>query len=604
MKTTATSWKTLRAALWLALAASACGGGPGGPTGGTGHLHAALAGAATTHDVTEVHYRVVAGGSPCTAAAVAQMTIALRADVIPGADGGSGVAFADAFFVLAPGMYHVCAAPLAGAAPSADCAAVEGDATVTAEGSADLVLVSQCRGPDNGGVDVVTALNDPPVLIDLSVTPSKFVALGDTATIAAVARDPDGDALAFAFTVVSAPAGSTAPVVPIGPPNVPGPPQQTGHATFAPDVIGDYMLSVKVTDTHGASASLSFPIHGIDAALFDIVDLGSVIPDSLQTIAYGINNLGTAVGMSLNGCCAQAFETGRSPLYLPYPPITYALGINDAGTVVGDVDISAGGGCYEAMTFNSTSGPTLRGLLPGFPCSQGIAINNLDDIVGDAESPATQTTKAFLSSQTAMVDLGTLGGDSFALGINNARTVVGYSVPTGFTPPPNDPYRVGHAFAWTGGLGMRDLNDPSLVRGVQDGPLYKASAINASGQIVGYAAHPGGVLRSFRLDPDGDAYDFVDLGALGGFSYPLAMNSAGVAVGIDASAPGAALFNGSQALNLHAALPLSEQSHWTLGAATGINDSCQIVGYGQHDGTTTRAFLLTPRPRFHCPGQP
>src|ERR1700722_15652876 len=73
-------------------------------------------------------------------------------------------------------------------------------------------------------------------------------------------------------------------------------------------------------------------------------------------------------------------------------------------------------------------------------------------------------------SRYSLVDLGTLGGPtSYATGINNAGTVVGYAA-TGTGQS--------HAFLWRGGA-MRDLG---VLPG---GSNSRANAINNRGQIVG-----------------------------------------------------------------------------------------------------------------------
>ena len=73
-----------------------------------------------------------------------------------------------------------------------------------------------------------------------------------------------------------------------------------------------------------------------------------------------------------------------------------------------------------------------------------------------------------------MTDLGTLGGDSFAAGLNGVGYVVGRS---------DD-----RAFLWRGGA-MADLND--LLPAGSGWELYYATGINDSGQITGGAVMNG-----------------------------------------------------------------------------------------------------------------
>jgi uncharacterized membrane protein len=355
----------------------------------------------------------------------------------------------------------------------------------------------------------------------------------------------------------------------------------------------------------------------LDPALFDVQDLGA-LSEQGATIARGINNAGSVVGYSLNGasCCSQAFDTARNPMFIfPATPITNAFAINPAGVVAGALDISAGDGCFEAMTFTTNTGLAPIGVLHGYPCSQGLAIDQREDVVGFAGDGVQQ--RAFLRSWRgpALIDLKTLGGDSSAFGVIDVtgnQTVVGSSVPADYIPP-GDPWRIGHAFVWHEDSGIRDLNDlsffpgpapqmPVLLGGVE---LLKAAAIVTIGHIFGHAAFADGTIHAFHLDPNPGSYDFFDLGTLpgAGVSYALAANDALTAVGgaVTSSGNTAALFLGGTVVDLQGTLGVFDGLHWRLAEATGININCDIVGWGTHDGAT-RAFKLTPRPGFRCPG--
>src|SRR5262245_5331753 len=68
------------------------------------------------------------------------------------------------------------------------------------------------------------------------------------------------------------------------------------------------------------------------------------------------------------------------------------------------------------------------------------------------------------------IDLGTLGGTSEALAINDSGQIVGGSL--------IGPQGPEHAFSWTPAGGMIDL-------GTLGGNFARAYAVNASGQVVG-----------------------------------------------------------------------------------------------------------------------
>jgi hypothetical protein len=215
-----------------------------------GKLSAALQFPLTHHDVISVRFDVMAAGGGCDDAALASKTIPLESEPLPASVAGPGSGmhqFADGLFVLAPGSYLVCATPLTGSGPSAECGRAQNTATVVAGQTAEVLLVSQCQGKPNGGLDVVVALNDPPQITGLDLTPSKFITTCEQATLAVTATDPDGDAISYVWAVLSGPEGSS--LHPGG-----------TTATFS-GPAGDYLLAITASDVHGASTMLTFPVH-------------------------------------------------------------------------------------------------------------------------------------------------------------------------------------------------------------------------------------------------------------------------------------------------------------------------------------------------------
>ncbi len=131
-----------------------------------------------------------------------------------------------------------------------------------------------------------------------------------------------------------------------------------------------------------------------------------------------------------------------------------------------------------------------------------------------------------------MHDLGTLPGGtySYAYGINSSGLVVGESYTSG------DSW---HAYLYSGS----SMHDLGTLPGGYDSAAY---GINQSGVIVGDAENSAGQWRAI-VDIDGSMEDLNNL--------------------------------------------ISPTSGWSLTAATAINDSGQIVGYGSNGD-----FLLTPMP--------
>jgi hypothetical protein len=198
-------------------------------------------------DVVAIRVKVVAATSDCSSPALQEKIGVIRPDVVL----SPAHPVADAFFVLAPGSFRVCATPLSavmGLVPSATCAPAESVAMVMAEVTTEIVLTSQCKGTPTGGLDVLAELNRPPMITDLVLAPSKLVLVGNRVDIEVTAADPDRDFLSFEFTQVSGPAPAS--LMSVG-----------SHATFRATVAGDYEIRVVVTDGRGGSAALTFPIH-------------------------------------------------------------------------------------------------------------------------------------------------------------------------------------------------------------------------------------------------------------------------------------------------------------------------------------------------------
>lgn len=170
-----------------------------------------------------------------------------------------------------------------------------------------------------------------------------------------------------------------------------------------------------------------------------------------------------------------------------------AWSINDRGHITGSMHDATDFSCSHLLFFADGVAHDL-GQFPGASSTWGIAINVVDTIVGDAESPSGVRAFRYTAAQ-GYTDLGSLGGsETRAFDINSASRAVGYS-----TLPGSSQLR--RAFLFTEER-LVDLND--YVDNPQaDRPLTSATAINDAGYIVANGCRPPQYSDciAFRLTP-------------------------------------------------------------------------------------------------------
>ena len=292
------------------------------------------------------------------------------------------------------------------------------------------------------------------------------------------------------------------------------------------------------------------------------------------------------------------------------------MAINADGQVVGSAaDIVTGD--QHAVIWTDGSAVEISPL--GGPYSSANAINDTGTVVGESTISArigdTNEVHAFVWDRGDMRDLGMAGRNSSANAINAAGTIVGYEGDNLGNP---------HAMLWQDGVGHRldhfdvgfstavAINDARQVvltayasgaGGIprsymsEDGPLtglgpFQATALNASGQVIGYQATPLPEVRPLLWDGAGVRY-LADSTTLG---LPIAINDRGEIVGstwTDDGIEHAVIWDGSAAHDLNTGA-VQSSAGWELARATAINNAGQIVGFGLFEGEL-RAFLLTPQ---------
>lgn len=259
--------------------------------------------------------------------------------------------------------------------------------------------------------------------------------------------------------------------------------------------------NVDVTDVNDAGQVVGYFDSGDDkhsphAFIFadgGVIDLGVLVGG--RSRSWSTNNAAAVVGQSGNDQNPVAFYYSyygnKKMVDLGMPQgatAAVASAINNNGQIVGWAKIE---GDRHAFLYSNGAFSDLGTL--GGDSSFGTGVNDAGQVVGYAET-ATKTPHAFLYDNGNKIDLGTLGADkSYATGINNGGQVVGYSdVSAGVT----------HAFLYSGGS-MADI-------GTLGGGTSQALGINDAGKIVGISTTTGGQQRGF-LYSDGKMYDLYDL---------------------------------------------------------------------------------------------
>ncbi|MBA2660786.1 MAG: hypothetical protein H0U74_00700 [Bradymonadaceae bacterium] len=116
-------------------------------------------------------------------------------------DANSSHLFSDYFMVLAAGCYDVFVQPVTHkGSNSEDCSAAMAKNVHVYDGvTTEIMLISQCKGPERGALDTIAALNHPPVIKSLVHDPSKFVFECEKTKICVTASDPNNDPLQFVW---------------------------------------------------------------------------------------------------------------------------------------------------------------------------------------------------------------------------------------------------------------------------------------------------------------------------------------------------------------------------------------------------------------------
>ncbi|MCA9516563.1 MAG: hypothetical protein KC635_16595 [Myxococcales bacterium] len=188
---------------------------------------------------------------------------------------------ADCFFVLEPGTYDIQSVEVIGNEGDAlECCDADYPATadVTEGETTEFGAELSCDVIGSGALDVYGWLNRAPVVMQMTISPSKFAETCGLIQVDAQAEDPEGDTVMYDWEVTYAPDGATYTADSDG-----------STFFFAATAMGDYGVTLTVSDEHGESTSLSFPLHVTSEGEGDCTGdiTGGLVQDALDALGLG-----------------------------------------------------------------------------------------------------------------------------------------------------------------------------------------------------------------------------------------------------------------------------------------------------------------------------
>jgi len=368
-------------------------------------------------------------------------------------------------------------------------------------------------------------------------------------------------------------------------------------------IVSSNVISSRITLSRTSAACLAFFLLSsllAAAQTYTITEIGLLKGDN-ESSGFWINNLGEVVGCSdtatLENYPCTGLVAGQHAFSwtasggvkdlgtLTGATVSGAIGVNDAGTVVGYSNVKGQPATnFVAVQWSPTGVITNLGTLAGGSSSAAFEINSAGQIAGDSFL-SSGLVDATTWTSNKIKNLGGLSKAIFTAGldINDSGEIVGESV-LSYGPPFSS-----RGFLWNGST-MKNLG--TLPGGITS----IANAINTSGVIVGQSdgTSTAGTWHAVLWNTSDK---IQDLGLLvgGNYSMAFAVNDSSVVVGygnVLGNAPHAFVWTSAGGMqDLNDLIP--KDSGWVLINANAINSLGQITGYGTKNGYN-RAFLLTP----------
>jgi probable HAF family extracellular repeat protein len=342
---------------------------------------------------------------------------------------------------------------------------------------------------------------------------------------------------------------------------------------------------------------------------YSLEDLG-VVKDMEHSEPAAVNNQGHVAGTAYKGqeTCAFHYDYIKKFMGDAGGSNSRGFGISSTGMVVGDNFFPPAMEPKSHAAMFKDGFVVDLGVLKGQVYSRANGINAMGQVVGySGPQRDSSESKAFVwSSQTGMLDLGTLGGlYAQAYAINDAGFITGASQTGGMG---TGPMVKTHAFIYQPARPylprMHDL-------GVLGGLSSYGMAINGYNHVAGYSTLNTSDQRVHAFLHDGNS--MIDLGSLGlkgsdtDVSVALGVNNSDQVVGYSylptvgemptqqvAFLWRRGMTGSGQMINLNTLLPRNQRNYLLI-SATGINDNGQIVASAYDlDNGGVRAVLLTP----------
>ena len=349
------------------------------------------------------------------------------------------------------------------------------------------------------------------------------------------------------------------------------------------------------------------------AIVYSLEDLG-VVKEMEASQPAALNSFGSVVGTAYGGeypTCAFHYDYLQKFIHEEGAADSRAFGINSTSMIVGDAFRVGPMEPRSHATLWKDGIPMDLGVLSGQAYSRANGINAIGQVVGYSglQRDSTESRAFVWTSQTGMIDIGTLGGAyAQAYAINDAGYITGASQTQGMGP-----ILTTHAFIYRLPTPPYPRFNRMVDLGVLGGLSSYGTAINNYNHVAGYSTLSTKDDRVHAFLHDGKS--MIDLGSLGGpgnrwgsdFSVALGVNNYDQVVGYSyLPAVGempiqqvAFLWSrnsdgSGQMVNLNTLL-YRQDKDYLLSSATGITDRGQIAATAYYMPTgAVRAVLLTP----------